>query len=50
MTQTAIPRWQLATDWVFSGLLAIVFLPSACCKILLAPGTRVPQAILEPEG
>ena len=28
-----IPRWQLVTGWVLSGLLALVFLPSAYFKI-----------------
>ena len=28
-----IPRWQLVTGWVLSGLLALVFLPGAYFKI-----------------
>ncbi len=33
MTTNPIPRWQLVTGWVLSGLLALVFLPSAFFKI-----------------
>lgn len=33
MTQTSIPKWQLVTGWVLSGILALVFLPSAFFKI-----------------
>jgi hypothetical protein len=33
MEQTSIPRWQTVTGWVFSGILAFVFLPSAFFKI-----------------
>jgi hypothetical protein len=38
MTQTAIPRWQFVTGWVLSGILAIVFLPSAFFKIMQPNG------------
>lgn len=36
MTQTSIPipKWQIVTGWVLSGLLAPVFLPSAYFKIV----------------
>jgi hypothetical protein len=33
MEQTPIPRWQTVTGWVLSGILALVFLPSAFFKI-----------------
>ena len=33
MTPTSIPRWQIVTGWVLSGILALVFLPSAIFKI-----------------
>jgi DoxX-like family len=33
MTQTSIPKWQFVTGWVLSGILALVFLPSAFFKI-----------------
>jgi hypothetical protein len=33
MTQTPIPKWQVVTGWVFSGILALLFLPSALFKI-----------------
>ncbi len=33
MTQTSIPKWQLVTGWVCSGLLGLMFLPSAFFKI-----------------
>jgi hypothetical protein len=33
MAQTSIPRWQIVTGWVLSGILAFVFLPSAFFKI-----------------
>jgi hypothetical protein len=33
MTQTLIPRWQIVTGWVLSGLLTVVFLPSGFFKI-----------------
>jgi hypothetical protein len=38
MTKTSIPRWQIITGWVFSGILAIVFLPSAIFKIAQPAG------------
>lgn len=34
MTQTPIPKWQIITGWVLSGILALVFLPSAYFKIV----------------
>jgi hypothetical protein len=33
MTQTAIPKWQIVTGWVLSGVLGLLFLPSAFFKI-----------------
>ena len=33
MTPTSIPRWQIVTGWVLSGILAVPFLPSAFFKI-----------------
>jgi hypothetical protein len=33
MEQTLIPSWQTVTGWVFTGILALVFLPSAFFKI-----------------
>ena len=33
MMQTVIPRWQIVTGWVLSGLLGLLFLPSAFMKI-----------------
>lgn len=33
MTQTSIPKWQIVTGWVLSGILALVFLPSAFFKL-----------------
>ena len=38
MTQASIPKWQFVTGWALSGILALVFLPSAYFKI--APGLR----------
>ena len=37
MTDT-IPRWQRVTGWVLSGILALVFLPSAFFKIAQPKG------------
>ena len=37
MTDT-IPRWQRVTGWVLSGILALVFLPSALFKIAQPKG------------
>ena len=34
MTQTSIPKWQFVTGWVLSGILGLVFLPSAFFKIV----------------
>jgi len=33
MTQPSIPKWQIVTGWVLSGILALAFLPSAFFKI-----------------
>jgi hypothetical protein len=33
MNQIVIPKWQVVTGWVLSGILAIPFLPSAFIKI-----------------
>jgi hypothetical protein len=33
MTPTPIPKWQIVTGWVLSGILAFPFLPSAYFKI-----------------
>jgi hypothetical protein len=38
MKQTSIPRWQIVTGWVLSGILAFVFLPSAFFKIAQPEG------------
>jgi hypothetical protein len=38
MEQISIPRWQVITGWVLSGLLAFVFLPSAFFKIAQPAG------------
>ena len=38
MEQTSIPRWQSVTGWVLSGILALVFLPSAFFKIAQPKG------------
>ena len=38
MEQTSIPRWQTVTGWVFSCILAFVFLPSAFFKIAQPAG------------
>jgi hypothetical protein len=38
MTDTSIPKWQRVTGWVLSGLLAVVFLPSAFFKIAQPAG------------
>ena len=38
MEQTPIPRWQTVTGWVLSGILAVVFLPSAFFKIAQPAG------------
>jgi hypothetical protein len=40
MTQTSIPKWQMVTGWVCSGILALLFLPSAFFKIA-QPGNFV---------
>jgi hypothetical protein len=37
MTDT-IPKWQRVTGWVLSGILALVFLPSAFFKIIQPKG------------
>jgi hypothetical protein len=38
MMQTAIPKWQIVTGWVLSGLLALLFLPSAFMKLAQPEG------------
>src|SRR6516225_2718874 len=38
MTTDSIPKWQRVTGWVLSGILALVFLPSAFFKIAQPPG------------
>ncbi len=38
MTQTPIPKWQIVTGWVLSGILALVFLPSAYFKVVQPGG------------
>jgi hypothetical protein len=38
MTLTSIPKWQIVTGWVLSGILTFVFLPSAFFKIAQPAG------------
>jgi hypothetical protein len=38
MTQTPIPKWQIVTGWVLSGILAFLFLPSAFFKVAQPAG------------
>jgi hypothetical protein len=38
MKMEPIPRWQRVTGWVLSGLMAVVFLPSAFFKIAQPEG------------
>ena len=38
MTQTSIPKWQIVTGWVLSGILALMFVPSAIFKIAQPEG------------
>jgi hypothetical protein len=38
MTLYPIPKWQIATGWVLSGILAVLFLPSAFFKIAQPAG------------
>ena len=38
MTQTSIPKWQIVTGWVLSGILAFLFLPSAFFKLAQPEG------------
>jgi hypothetical protein len=38
MTQTPIPKWQVVTGWVLSGVLAVPFVPSAFFKIAQPAG------------
>jgi hypothetical protein len=59
MTTTPIPRWQIVTGWVLSGILALLFLPSAIFKIAqpaaflegwtktYPAGTALPLGIIE---
>lgn len=50
MTQTSIPKWQFVTGWVLSGILAIVFLPSAYFKIAQPAGFLEGWAKTYPAG
>jgi hypothetical protein len=56
MMQTPIPRWQIVIGWVFSGLLAFMFLPSAFFKIVQPAGfldgwtKSLPAATARPLG
>src|SRR3982751_1438343 len=36
--QTSIPTWQLVTGWLLSGVLALLFLPSAFFKVAQPAG------------
>ena len=38
MTQAPIPKWQIVTGWILSGILTLVFLPSAFFKIVQPAG------------
>jgi hypothetical protein len=38
MTTNPVPRWQIVTGWVLSGLLTPVFVPSAYFKIAQPEG------------
>jgi hypothetical protein len=38
MTETSIPKWQIVTGWVLSGILGLAFLPSAFFKIAQPAG------------
>jgi hypothetical protein len=38
MTQTLIPKWQVVTGWVLSGILALLFVPSAFFKVAQPTG------------
>ena len=38
MMTNPIPKWQIVTGWVLSGILALVFLPSAFFKIAQPKG------------
>jgi hypothetical protein len=38
MEQTSIPKWQIVTGWVLSGILSVLFLPSAFFKIAQPTG------------
>jgi DoxX-like family len=38
MTPNSIPKWQIVTGWVLSGILAVVFLPSAFFKLAQPAG------------
>ena len=37
-SRDSIPKWQFVTGWVLSGILALVFLPSAFFKITQPAG------------
>lgn len=38
MTQPSIPKWQFVTGWVLSGVIGLLFLPSAFFKIVQPAG------------
>ena len=38
MMTNPIPKWQLVTGWVLSGILTIVFFPSSFFKIVQPTG------------
>jgi hypothetical protein len=38
MIEKPIPKWQVVTGWVLSGILALLFLPSAFFKIAQPEG------------
>ncbi|HEV3145751.1 MAG TPA: DoxX family protein [Gemmataceae bacterium] len=56
MTQTTIPKWQIVIGWVLSGILALLFLPSAYFKIAQPAGflegwtKSLPAAAARPLG
>ena len=50
MTDTSIPGWQRVTGWVLSGILALVFLPSAFFKIAQPSGFIVEWSKTYPAG
>ena len=56
MTENPIPKWQVVTGWVLSGILALLFLPSAFFKIAQPAGfldgwsKSYPEAAARPLG